>query len=83
MHTLSQIYPLNYNTAYMKSQENKLQNKSEIVGLSIKRTLGISCLLLRGKEKATGEISLAFTAFNMKRAIIVIEIERMIECPKA
>lgn len=47
---------------------------------TIKRNLGISYLLLRGKEKVTGEISLAFTAFNMKRAINILGIERMIKC---
>jgi len=47
---------------------------------TIKRALGISYLLLCGKEKVTGEILLAFTAFNMKRAINILGVERMIEC---
>lgn len=47
---------------------------------TIKRALGISYLLLCGKEKVTGEISLAFTAFNMKRAINILGTERMIQC---
>ena len=47
---------------------------------TIKRALGISYLLLCGKEKVTGEISLAFKAFNMKRAINILGVERMIEC---
>lgn len=45
---------------------------------TIKRALGTSYLLLRGREKVTGEISLAFTAFNMKRAINILGVERMI-----
>jgi len=47
---------------------------------TIKRALGISYLLLRGKEKITGEISLAFTAFNMKRATNILGVQRMIQC---
>lgn len=47
---------------------------------TVKRALGISYLLLCGKEKVTGEISLAFTAFNMKRAISLSGVERMVQC---
>lgn len=47
---------------------------------TVKRNLGISYLLLRGTEKVTGEISLAFTAFNMKRAISILGVERMVQC---
>ena len=50
---------------------------------TIKRALGISYLLLRGKEKVTGEISLAFTAFNMKRAINLLGTERLIQAIQA
>lgn len=46
---------------------------------TVKRALGISYLLLCGKEKVTGEISLAFTAFNMKRAINILGTERLIQ----
>lgn len=46
---------------------------------TIKRALGISYLLLRGKDKVTGEISLAFTAFNIKRAINILGVERLIQ----
>lgn len=50
---------------------------------TIKRALGISYLLLRGKEKVTGEISLAFTAFNIKRAINLLGTERLIQAIRA
>lgn len=50
---------------------------------TIKRALGISYLLLRGKEKVAGEISLAFTAFNMKRAINLLGTERLIQAIQA
>lgn len=46
---------------------------------TVKRNLGISYLLLRGRKKVTGEISLAFTAFNMKRAINILGVERMVQ----
>ena len=46
---------------------------------TVKRDLGISYLLLRGREKVTGEISLAFTAFNMKRAINILGVEQMVQ----
>lgn len=50
---------------------------------TIKRALGISYLLLCGKEKVTGEISLAFTAFNMKPAINLLGTERLIHAMQA
>lgn len=46
---------------------------------TVKRNLGISYLLLKGREKVTGELSLAFTAFNMKRAINILGTERLIQ----
>lgn len=36
-----------------------------------------SYLLLRGKEKVVGELSLSFLAYNMKRALSVLGFERI------
>lgn len=50
---------------------------------TVKRALGIGYLLLKGKEKVTGEMSLAFLAFNMKRAINVLGMERLLHAIQA
>ena len=46
---------------------------------SVKRNLGVSYLLLRGKQKAEGEISLAFLAYNLKRAIHILGTKKLIQ----
>ena len=46
---------------------------------TVKRNLGIAYLLLRTIPKAEGELSLAFLAFNMKRALNIVGIEKMME----
>ena len=43
----------------------------------IKRGLGIEYLLLRTIARAEGELSLAFLAFNMKRALNILGIQKM------
>lgn len=44
---------------------------------TIKRGLGIAYLLLRTIPKAEGELSLAFLSFNMKRALNILGIQKM------
>ena len=44
---------------------------------TIKRGLGIAYLLLRTIPKAEGELSLAFLAFNMKRALNLLGMQKM------
>ena len=46
---------------------------------TVKRNLGIAYLLLRTIPKAEGELSLAFLAFNIKRALNIVGIEKMME----
>lgn len=46
---------------------------------TVKRDLGIAYLLLRTIPKAEGELSLAFLAFNIKRALNIVGIEKMME----
>ena len=41
--------------------------------------MGISYLLLKGKKKVTGEMSLAFLSYNMKRAINILGIAKIME----
>lgn len=45
---------------------------------TIKRGLGVAYLLLRTIPKAEGELSLAFLSFNMKRALNILGIQRML-----
>ena len=45
---------------------------------TVKRNMGISYLLLRGIGKARGEISLAFLAYNLKRAIQILGVNKLI-----
>ncbi len=45
---------------------------------TVKRNLGVSYLLLKGKQKAEGEISLAFLAYNMKRAIKILGFQKLL-----
>ncbi len=45
---------------------------------SIKRNMGISYLLVRGIEKARGELSLAFLGYNLKRAVQILGINKLI-----
>ena len=50
---------------------------------SVKLNLGISYLLLRGIPKAEGELSLAFLAYNIKRAIQILGVECLVKAIQA
>ena len=45
---------------------------------TIKRNMGIAYLLLRTIPKAEGELSLAFLAFNIKRALNIVGIQKLL-----
>jgi len=45
----------------------------------VKRALGFDQFLCRGKEKATGEIALAFLAFNLRRAVNILGVKYLVE----
>jgi len=45
---------------------------------TVKRALDGSYLLLKGKVKATAELSLSFLAYNMRRAINIVGVEKLI-----
>lgn len=44
---------------------------------TVKHDMGVRQLLLRGIRKAEGELSLAFLAFNMKRALNIVGIKKL------
>jgi transposase len=48
----------------------------------VKRIWGYDQFLCRGREKVEGELSLTFLAFNMRRAINILGIEKMIKAIK-
>ncbi|MCM1237401.1 MAG: IS1182 family transposase, partial [Ruminococcus flavefaciens] len=64
-----------------ENKEIAIQRKSiiEHVFGTVKRNPGISCLLRKGMEKVEGGISLAFLAFNMKRAINILGVRGLIK----
>lgn len=46
---------------------------------TIKRTMDAGYLLTKGKSKVTGEFSLVFLAYNLKRAINIVGTKKLIE----
>jgi len=61
-----------------KKMENR-KNLSEHPFGTVKRVLDGGYFLVRGKEKVTGEIALLFLSYNMKRAINMVGIKKLIE----
>ena len=45
----------------------------------VKRIWGYSQFLCRGKEMVTGEIALAFLAFNLRRAVTILGVKKLVE----
>ena len=46
---------------------------------TIKRTMNAGYFLTKGIESITGEIALAFLAYNLKRVISILGTERLVE----
>ena len=46
---------------------------------TVKRTMDAGYLLTRGKPKVTGEFSLVFLAYNLKRVINIMGAKKLIE----
>lgn len=64
----------------IKPDKEKVKKRKSIVEHpfgTIKRWCDGSYLLMKGKIKATADLSLSFLAYNMKRAINIIGIERL------
>lgn len=49
---------------------------------TVKWYLGAHYLLCRGKEKVTGEIGLAFLAYNLRRAMNMMGVKKLVEAMK-
>ena len=66
----------------LKSEPEKFKKRQgtiePIFGI-IKRSMGFDYLLLKGLKKVNTEIGLMALAYNMKRAITEIGIEKLIE----
>jgi transposase len=45
----------------------------------VKRIWGLGQFLCRGKEMVTGEIALAFLAFNLRRAVNILGVKKLVE----
>ncbi len=45
---------------------------------TLKRTMNFYYLLLRGLKKVRGEVSLAFFAYNLKRVINILGVEKLL-----
>ena len=45
---------------------------------TLKRTMNFYYLLLRGFRKVRGEVSLAFFAYNLKRVINILGVEKLL-----
>jgi transposase len=66
---------------HLKVDKAKCDNRkclSEHPFGTVKRALDSSYLLLKGKEKVTGELSLTFLAYNIRRAINIAGIGKLI-----
>lgn len=46
---------------------------------TVKRAVGMYCLLLKGKTKVVGETALMFLSYNLRRAISIKGVENMVE----
>jgi len=45
----------------------------------VKRICGFGQFLCRGEEMVTGEIALAFMAFNLRRAVNILDVKKLVE----
>jgi len=45
----------------------------------VKRVWGLGQFLCRGKEMVTGEMSMAFMAFNLRRAVNILGVKKLVE----
>ena len=72
-----------FEALYQQPDSQKIYNlrkeKVELPFGHIKRNLKFDAFLLRGKEGAKSEISLAATCFNMARMITLLGVEGLIQ----
>jgi transposase len=82
-----------YNDKNLQAKQIRVKADKEIIRLrkclsehpfgTIKRTMDAGYFLTKGLGNITGELSLAFLAYNMKRAINILGINLLIEAVKA
>lgn len=75
---MRELYLKKIQISQNKEIARKRKSIIEHVFGTVKRNLGISYLLMKGRQKAEGEISLAFLAFNIKRAINILGVKKLI-----
>lgn len=69
---------VNNRTKANKAKYSKRQEIIEHVFGTLKRGMGFTHLLLSGFRKVTGEISLAFFSYNLKRGINILGVEKFL-----
>lgn len=67
---------------HFKLDEKKMNERkclSEHPFGTVKRAIGMSYLLLKGKTKVVGETALMFLSYNLRRAISIMGVENMVK----
>ena len=76
------ILSLSVNLVKIKPDKEKIKERKCVVEHpfgTIKRWSDGSYLLMKGKIKATADLSLSFLAYNMKRAINIAGFEKLMQ----
>lgn len=69
---------VNSRTKENKTKYSQRQEIIEHVFGTLKRSMNFTYLLLRGFKKVTGEISIAFFSYNLKRVINILGVEKFL-----
>ena len=69
---------VNNRTKENKAKYTKRQEIIEHVFGTLKRSMNFTYVLLRGFKKVTGEISIAFFSYNLKRVINILGVEKFL-----
>lgn len=69
---------VNNRTKENKAKYGKRQEIIEHVFGTLKRSMNFTYVLLRGFKKVTGEISIAFFSYNLKRVINILGVEKFL-----
>ncbi len=66
-----------------KENKDKYSQRQEIIEHvfgTLKRSMNFTHLLLRGFNKVNGEVSIAFFSYNLKRAIGILGVDKLLRC---
>lgn len=66
-------------TGGLQKKMNERKCLSEHPFGTVKRAVGMSYLLLKGKTKVIGETALMFLSYNLRRAISIKSVEDMVK----